>query len=815
MATDPRARWGPFLKYWESFCKDTFISVSISGQEIQFSEGLLNTLCYETDVGCIPRGFKLNTAGDKPKYFHSNNWNKQIIGCYWCKDDNTDYNGICCTKECFFYLHDWCVERVHYFTNRRFCRFPGCDTNKDNSLYCDTKHKAKFESELPKGFDHKSLLKTVIREGPIWYCSNGGLSNVPLRQIMNSTSQSTKRFRKQNMTQNTVKNMPDDKSIIMEFPIDLHNAMIFQTDIGIIPRTPLKEHHLNSPYSSSLNWLRQIEGCYWCGNKSETPVSEGNTFCRYRCYLFFYEWCRSKVCSLTGVDMCMNTGCNKTAAGFDCCSREHTIAIKEKYSQVRIIHSEGLTGPHWYKESDSSQNSIHLSSKIPQQPIVVDNQSNIKVTNNSSTELDITMNSDYNNPFLETISTPKQEANLPTDIFNNITSYNMLYPSTTYTESTKPITQDHLHTLETDSSIYSKKELGLPQNPFLHYIQESNNMNLPVVYPFTLSRKLTNLLAQYTDVGIIPRNSYNQQASEYSTHNNWRMEITGCYWCELSNTSFHGLTCGKRCWLLFHEWCVRKLETSCGVKLCVLPGCENSRAAGCVCCSLEHIKDISELRGNLSLNIEEEVELILGPKWYSDLSPIHFSRTGAFYEFSIYFPSLLFIQGSIWPSVYHYLCAQKLVGTPYSNRICRMECVSELERWMKRRTCEKWVRPDWERILEQTIYKAVLAKFQQNSILRGLLIMTGMRPLVCRDSSLGDMLVGIREGFKFNQFYSDNSIDVSFVSLPKVPNLKIGSKASSTGGVKIQKGMGILPRKVKHYSSSDYFDSDSWSDVSN
>ncbi|KAI6656951.1 Riboflavin biosynthesis protein PYRR, chloroplastic-like [Oopsacas minuta] len=768
----------PFLCYWITYSKEALFG--LSGQKMQFFEGLLNTLCYETD----------------------------------CSDDNTDYNGICCSKECFFYLHDWCVERVHYFTNRKFCRFPGCDTNtKDNHLYCGTKHNGYYDSEFPKGSDHKILLKTVIREGPSWYCSNGGLSNVPLQQMLNSISQITKPPPKQKIqSQGNGKNKTNDTSAnfdqIMEFPIDLHNAMIFQTDIGIIPRTPLKEHHLISPYSSSLNWLRQIEGCYWCGRKSEIPTSEGNAFCRYRCYLIFYEWSRCKVCSLTGVDMCMNTGCNKTAAdGFDCCSREHTIAIKEKYSQVRIIHSEGLTGPHWYKESDSSQNSIHLSSKIPQQPIVVDNQSNIKVTNNSSTELDITMNSDYNNPFLETISTSKQGANLSTDIYNNITSYNMPHPSTTFTKSTKPITQDHLHTLETDSSIYSKKELGLPQNPFLHYIQESNNMNLPVVYPFTLSRKLTNLLAQYTDVGIIPRNSYNQQASEYSTHNNWRMEITGCYWCELNNTSFHGLTCGKRCWLLFHEWCVRKLETSCGVKLCVLPGCENSRAAGCVCCSLEHIKDISELRGNLSLNIEEEVELILGPKWYSDLSPIHFSRTGAFYEFSIYFPSLLFIQGSIWPSVYHYLCAQKLVGTPYSNRICRMECVSELERWMKRRTCEKWVRPDWERILEQTIYKGVLAKFQQNSILRGLLIMTGMRPLVCRDSSLGDMLVGIREGFKSNQFYSDNSIDVSFVSLPKVPNLKIVSKASLTEDITSDTDITSL-RKVQLYSSSDDSDSD-------
>ena len=296
----------------------------------------------------------------------------------------------------------------------------------------------------------------------------------------------------------------------------------------------------------------------------------------------------------------------------------------------------------------------------------------------------------------------------------------------------------------------------LEQNP-----DQSSGLVLPDIHSFSLATKLTDMLYQYTDVGVIPRHRapHTPAPREHAAQSNWGARIVGCYWCELNNTSFHELTCSRRCWLLFHEWSVRKIETGCGTRICALPGCENSRADGCVCCSLGHIRDLSELRGSASLSMEEEVEIILGPKWYSDLSPINFSRTGAFYEFSNYFPSLLILEDSIWPTVYHYLCARKLVGTPYSNHISRMECVGELEMWMKKRTCGKWVRADWSRVWEGATYRAVFAKFQQNSVLRGLLLRTGRRPLVCRDSSLGDVLVGLRERFRTQRFFPTGQLE--------------------------------------------------------
>ena len=366
------SNWGPFLSYWGSYCKDTLYTQVVRGeQSIHFSEGLLKTLCYETDVGPIPRGIKLDTSGEKPKYFHSENWNKKIQGCYWCVDDNTNIAGVCCNRDCFYYFHDWCVERVHHFTKRPFCRLPGCELFAiSDSLYCSKTHEGKFDAAFPKGSNYNTLFKTVIREGPTWYRSDDKISHdspskstdnrqsCPVTQSntvhTNTTHPHSKKDKNAKKDKNQAKGTSTQVTPIMDFPTELHSAMIFKTDIGIIPRSPPREHHLTSPYSSSPNWLRDIRGCYWCGNKSDMV---DDSFCRYRCYLIFYEWCIRKVHTFTGVKMCRDTGCNKTAAdGFDCCNREHTKAIEGKYSSVRKVDLDRVcnaVGPNFYKKCDA------------------------------------------------------------------------------------------------------------------------------------------------------------------------------------------------------------------------------------------------------------------------------------------------------------------------------------------------------------------------------------------------------------------------------------------------------------------------------
>ena len=722
---------------------------------------------------------------------------------------------------------------LHSFTKIRFCRFPGCELGAiSDSWYCSKVHEGKFDAAFPKGSDCDSLLKTVIRAGPTWYCLNETISN-------RSPQRSNDRMKDYNHTWG--KSTPITQK--MDFPTELQDALIFKTDIGVIPRSPPKEHHLTSPYSSSANWLRDIKGCYLCGNKS---ITANYNFCTYRCYLIFYEWCIRRIQTFSGMKMCRDTGCNRIAAeGFDCCNKEHTKAIDEKYSGVRKVDLDRfctLMGPNFYKKCDvpdiipkidtegkdtqPSNDIDRLSRIIPswskefyssnEQVSSIKPKGEIKsevvsqkhtspytskhiLTSQSKNSLvSSTPISDVTHLFDSSIEETESNPILPLEVRKEV-------PECNY-DNSNPFKMGVLNQQEVTTEISS----GSQRNPFSNNLQKFNEL-----LPFTLSRKLTDLLAQRTDVGIIPRSEYQSAVSspKYSNNSNWTADIPTCYWCELSNTSFHALTCSRKCWLLFHEWCVRKVGSGCGFRLCVLPGCENSRFTGCSCCSLEHIQRISELRGSLSLSIEEEVELTLGPKWYTDLSPIYFSRTGGFYEFSNYFPSLLLLNGLAWPTVYHYLCAQKLIGTPYGNQISGMECINELERWMKRRTLGKWMRPDWDRICEGATYKAVFTKFEQNKVLKGMLLKTGRRPLVCGDGTLGDMLVSLREWFRTYRYPNQPS-----TNLPLTPNVAIAipeivSKTSPPVTDTESQPQDIVVPKCEHTGSDDSDSNDEVADT--
>ena len=265
---------------------------------------------------------------------------------------------------------------------------------------------------------------------------------------------------------------------------------------------------------------------------------------------------------------------------------------------------------------------------------------------------------------------------------------------------------------------------------------------------FVFSTKLKDLLIQCTDVGPIPRklNNQNRISSGVSTIAN--ADIEGCYWCGSNNTSFHGLACSSRCWHLQHEWCVRKVD-KCRVKLCVLPGCGESRVDGCTCCSREHMKELLDLRGDL-IGVEEEVDLVLGPKWYNDSFPIYFSsRVSPFYEFSNNYCSSIRINDTTWPTVYHYLCSQKLAKAPDSFQIATVESVSELSQLMKSSNYMSHVRSDWDTVKTKLSYQVILLKFKQNSILKGLLLETNNRQLINTDGSTpGDILMDVRGKLK-------------------------------------------------------------------
>ena len=754
--------WGPFLTYWGTYCKDVFQNALMGESKISFSEGLLRTLYYETDVGSIPRGISMDSRGIVAKFSSTENWNKQIQGCYWCLDDNITLNGICCGKDCLFFLHEWCIERVVHFTGDRFCRFPGCDNTSRNSIYCNQEHRARFDSAFPKWTDRKSTLKIAIRAGPSWYHENSSNTN-------NTPPQSKNLKLNTNITVMNELKMEDKGN----YPII--SIPVFTQCEGKIPLPKGYELQVNFTNENSDQQQQTV-----LNSNANQPMNSTDPFC-------------------DGFDLkeLSEPVANKINPFISVLSAESTQRENPIQSPTRVGHMNEQVSNQFY-ETNTMQTSTESESLLLQpsycetkfqMPSNYDCPFNLPRTDNLDTEPSPQIPTFANKlisladaQVRNKIKTPRQEVEAATSVLTD-----PMY--------TAPNTNTRI-----DLRLQRSQSL-IEQNP-----HQSSGLVLPDIYPFSLATKLTDMLSQYTDVGVIPRHRapHTPAPREHATQSNWGARIVGCYWCELNNTSFHELTCSCRCWLLFHEWSVRKIETGCGTRMCALPGCENSRADGGVCCSFEHIRDLSELRGSASLSMEEEVEIILGPKWYSDLSPIHFSRTGAFYEFSNYFPSLLILEDSIWPTVYHYLCARKLVGTPYSNHISRMECVGELEMWMKRRTCGKWVRADWSRVWEGATYRSVFAKFQQNSVLRGLLLRTGRRPLVCRDSSLGDVLVGLRERFKTQRFFPTGQLEALINPACKsINNPTIVSKTSLVHSPSQDRES--LPTEKSDKNNSEYF----------
>ena len=147
---------------------------------LRFSEGLLKILYYETDIGSIPRGAHPESyPTSKAKYQNNPNWSKHIMGCYWCGRDSTVVNGICCSKDCILYFHEWCVERVELFQGRRFCKLPGCDLSPTEANYvcCSRSHNREYEQMFE--FVNKKQLRDLVIKGPYWYNCEHSFDETP------------------------------------------------------------------------------------------------------------------------------------------------------------------------------------------------------------------------------------------------------------------------------------------------------------------------------------------------------------------------------------------------------------------------------------------------------------------------------------------------------------------------------------------------------------------------------------------------------------------------------------------------------------
>ena len=128
------------------------------------------------------------------------------------------------------------------------------------------------------------------------------------------------------------------------------------------------------------------------------------------------------------------------------------------------------------------------------------------------------------------------------------------------------------------------------------------------------SERLLNLLYFHTDVGIIPRGKLEvTPASNYYDYYNWKKPIQGCYWCSAADISHQAICCSSDCLILFHEWCVHKVNKTTRFAICKFPGCENDKLDKQLTCCEEHCSAYSSKFGIVTSNKGTYI-----PNWYID-----------------------------------------------------------------------------------------------------------------------------------------------------------------------------------------------------
>lgn len=106
---------------------------------------------------------------------------------------------------------------------------------------------------------------------------------------------------------------------------------------------------------------------------------------------------------------------------------------------------------------------------------------------------------------------------------------------------------------------------------------------------------------------------------------------------------------------------------------------------------------------------------------------IHFyHKEDPYYEFTNFALFPIRLNGKVWPTSEHYFQAHKHAGTPLEDQIQAAAAPSIAFKLGQSQPC----RPNWHAIKDAIMREAVLAKFNQHSHLRELLLATGDALLV-------------------------------------------------------------------------------------
>lgn len=111
------------------------------------------------------------------------------------------------------------------------------------------------------------------------------------------------------------------------------------------------------------------------------------------------------------------------------------------------------------------------------------------------------------------------------------------------------------------------------------------------------------------------------------------------------------------------------------------------------------------------------------------MTTIRFYRTqDAYGQFSNFAAFPIEVDGEVWPTVEHYFQAQKFPGTVHQEAIRLTPSPAVAARMGRSR--QRPLRPDWSRVRDEVMLRALRAKFAQHQDLAELLLGTGEATIV-------------------------------------------------------------------------------------
>jgi ribA/ribD-fused uncharacterized protein len=120
-----------------------------------------------------------------------------------------------------------------------------------------------------------------------------------------------------------------------------------------------------------------------------------------------------------------------------------------------------------------------------------------------------------------------------------------------------------------------------------------------------------------------------------------------------------------------------------------------------------------------------------------------FSQSGTHREFSNFAPFSIDLDGARWPSTEHYYQAQKFAD-PELRKTIRQAAKPAIAKSLADKN-KAAIRPDWDAVKDEVMYRAVKRKFELHAQLRELLLATGAEEIV--ESAPNDYYWGVgREG---------------------------------------------------------------------